>query len=145
MRTIMVRVRSADFSAQMAGMRKWLDEHRYEAARFRSGRYAEFVAISVDFNSDAHAEAFEARFAGKHHPPEPDAPLLAWPVLPNSERDQVVITDTMAQVCWWRLMAEEVRAEADGFACTSAKETMVIVAQIWDSMAENLERWLAEH
>ena len=141
----MVRVRPADFSSQMAGMRKWLDEHRYEPARFTCGRHADFVVISVDFNNDAQAEAFEASFEGQHHPPEPDDPLPARPVLPNGDQDQVVITDTMAQVCWWRLMAEEVRAEADGFASTSAKETMEIVAQTWDSMAENLERWLAKH
>jgi len=129
MRTIMIRVRTADFSAQMAGMRKWLDERRYEPARFTCGRHADFVVISVDFNNDAQAEAFEARFDGQHSPPEPGDPLPARPFLPNGNQDQVVIAGTMAQVCWWRLMAEEVRAEADGFACTSAKETMVIVAQ----------------
>ena len=36
---------------------------------------------------------------------------------------------TMAQVCWWRLMAEEVRTEADDFSSVSAKETMHYVAR----------------
>jgi hypothetical protein len=51
-------------------------------------------------------------------------------------------SETMAQVCWWRLMAEEVRVEADGFRSSSAKATMRIVAQTWDRMAEDLERRL---
>jgi hypothetical protein len=55
--------------------------------------------------------------------------------------------ETMAQVCWWRLMAEEVRTEADGFSSASAKEAMHSVAETWDRMAEDLERRLskAEH
>src|SRR5262249_23435771 len=125
---------------QMAGMRKWLDERRYEPARFTCGRHADFVVISVDFNNDAQAEAFEARFEGQHSPPEPDDPLPARPFLPNGDQDQVVIAGTMAQVCWGRQMAEEVRAEAAGFASTLAKETMMMVCQIWDIMADTLER-----
>ena len=46
---------------------------------------------------------------------------------------------TMAQVCWWRLMAEEVRTEADDFSSVSAKETMHYVARAWDRMADDLE------
>jgi hypothetical protein len=48
----------------------------------------------------------------------------------------------MEQVCWWRLKAEEVRTEADGFASDPAKETMHTVAQTWDRMAQDLERRL---
>jgi hypothetical protein len=50
----------------------------------------------------------------------------------------------MLQVCRWRIMAEEIRAEADGFATQSARETMQTVAETWDMMAENLERRLAQ-
>jgi hypothetical protein len=52
------------------------------------------------------------------------------------------MAETMEQVCWWRLKAEEVRTEADGFASDPAKETMHTVAQTWDRMAQDLERRL---
>jgi len=48
----------------------------------------------------------------------------------------------MEQVSWWRLMAEEVRADADEMSCTSAKEIMGSVAATYDRLAENLERRL---
>jgi hypothetical protein len=51
----------------------------------------------------------------------------------------------MAQACWWRLTAEEVRAEVDGFNSASAKATMQVVAETWDHMAEELERRLARN
>jgi hypothetical protein len=51
--------------------------------------------------------------------------------------------ETMADVCWWRLIAEEVRTEADDFSSPSAKATMFDVAATWDRMADNLERNLA--
>jgi hypothetical protein len=50
--------------------------------------------------------------------------------------------ETMAQVCWWRLMAEEVRTEAEDFSSPSAKASMFDVAATWDRMADNLEKWL---
>jgi hypothetical protein len=52
--------------------------------------------------------------------------------------------ETMAQVCWWRLTAEEVRTEADGFSSLSAKEAMRDVARTWDRMAQDLEKRLNE-
>jgi hypothetical protein len=51
--------------------------------------------------------------------------------------------ETMAEVCWWRLMAEEVRTQAEDFSSPSAKTTMLNVAATWDRMADNLERLLA--
>jgi hypothetical protein len=48
----------------------------------------------------------------------------------------------MERACWRRLMAEEIRTEADGFASEGAKETMANVALTYDRMAENLERRL---
>lgn len=53
------------------------------------------------------------------------------------------MAETMEQVGWWRLVAEEIRTEADGFASESARETMRIVAQTWDRMADELEQRLA--
>ena len=49
----------------------------------------------------------------------------------------------MAQVCWWRLTAEEIRTEADEFRSEAAREAMVQVASSYDRMAEDLEKPLA--
>jgi hypothetical protein len=51
--------------------------------------------------------------------------------------------ETMADVCWWRLMAEEVRTQAEDFSSPSAKTTMFNVAAAWDRMADDLEWHLA--
>jgi hypothetical protein len=48
--------------------------------------------------------------------------------------------ETMAEVCWWRLMAEEVRTRAEDFSSPSAKTTMFNVAAAWDRMADDLAR-----
>jgi hypothetical protein len=52
--------------------------------------------------------------------------------------------ETIAEVCQWRLRAEAVRTEADGFSSPSAKQAMHYVAETWDLMAENLERRLSK-
>jgi hypothetical protein len=53
--------------------------------------------------------------------------------------------ETIAQVCWWHLKAEEIRTEAEDFTFHSAKRTMLDVAAGWDRMADNLERHLSRH
>ena len=52
---------------------------------------------------------------------------------------------TMAQACWWRLLAEEIRTEADNFASEAAKETMEAAARGWEQLAEELEQRLARN
>jgi hypothetical protein len=52
---------------------------------------------------------------------------------------------TMAEACWWRLMAEEIRTEADNFGSESAKETMEIAARGWERLAEELEQRLGRN
>ena len=52
---------------------------------------------------------------------------------------------TMAQACWWRLLAEEIRTEADNFNSESAKETMELAARGWERLAEELEHRLAKN
>jgi len=51
----------------------------------------------------------------------------------------------MAQACRWRLLAEEIRTEADNFASESAKETMEMAARGWEQLAEELEHRLARN
>jgi hypothetical protein len=55
------------------------------------------------------------------------------------------IPATMAQACWWRLLAEEIRTEADNFASGSAKETMEVAARGWEQLAEELEHRLTRN
>ena len=54
-----------------------------------------------------------------------------------------IVKDTVADACWCRLMAEEIRTEAEGFGSRSAKETMRIAAESWDRVAESIERSLS--
>lgn len=51
--------------------------------------------------------------------------------------------ETMEQVCWWRLVAEETRAEADQFTSKAAKDALAQVAMSYDQMADDLEKRLA--
>jgi|307.fasta_scaffold20704_5 hypothetical protein len=54
-----------------------------------------------------------------------------------------IVKDTVADACWCRLMAEEIRTEAEGFGSRSAKEIMRIAAESWDRIAESIERSLS--
>ncbi|MBO0737353.1 MAG: hypothetical protein J2P48_12390, partial [Alphaproteobacteria bacterium] len=54
-----------------------------------------------------------------------------------------ITKDTMARACWCRLMAEEVRTEAEGMCSLSAKHTMGIIAETWDRLGEGIERRLS--
>ena len=72
MQMIAIRVRARDLSAEMAAMRKWLDEHRCEPANFTFRRSGDIIAIHAVFQEDADGEAFKARFYGRPQGPEPD-------------------------------------------------------------------------
>ena len=52
--------------------------------------------------------------------------------------------ETMSQAGRWRLKAEKVRKNPDGFSSASAKETMLFVAEVWDWLADNVERRLGK-
>jgi len=145
MYTILIRVPASNLAAEMAAMRKWLDKRKCEPLAFQCNRYRNIVAVCVEFERNTEAEAFKARFDGPKRRPERDALLphdSQWMLgFPNGNSGMG--RETMAQACWWRLMAEEVRAEADGFNSPAARQTMRIVAQTWDRLAEDLERRLA--
>jgi len=135
--TVAVKVFLPEFNEQMTAMREWLDNHRYEPSRFYSTKYADYSVVCLDFNKDAEAELFRQHF---------DHGQIAHraPALPNAlYGTEGSARETMEQVYWWRLMAEEVRTEADGFASDAAKETMGQVPSTYDQMAENLERRLS--
>lgn|SRR2546423_799387 len=50
MQIITIRVRARDLSAEMAAMRKWLDEHRCEPSNFTFRRYEDIISISFRLN-----------------------------------------------------------------------------------------------
>jgi hypothetical protein len=117
-----------NLSAQMTSMRSWLDTHRFAPSRFHYNLQPQTVIIEAEFSDEREAEAFKRQFAGRNGD------------LGRSQRPQR--RETMEQVCWWRLIAEELRAEAEEFASQSARETMALVAQSYDRLAEDLEKRL---
>jgi hypothetical protein len=129
MRTIVIRLPpAADLLSEMAEMRGWLDANGCAPSRFKYDLAAESVIIQVEFGDEWEAEVFKRHFGGRESH------------FVNSERPRAL--ETMERACWWRLMAEEIRAEADEFGSESAKETMALVALSYDRMAEDLEKRL---
>jgi hypothetical protein len=147
MRTATITLRGADFAVGMSEMRAWLDQHFFEPARFTYKQDGEIVVISVDFQEDYHAEAFQSRFAGRQ--PEADFPLASVDdPLSRAMADCIGRAETpatMAQACWWRLLAEEIRTEADSYVSQAAKETMEMAAKGWEQLAEELEHRLTRN
>ena len=62
MRTITIRVPAADLGAEMAAMRKWLDDRPCEPSRFTSRRHGTVLTVCVEFNKDHDGDAFKAHF-----------------------------------------------------------------------------------
>ena len=143
MRTATITLRGADFAKKMSEMRIWLDQYLFAATKFTYKQDREIIVLSVDFQEDHHAEAFQSRFAGGQR--EAAASLRSARELLNRVADRPQTRGTMAQACWWRLVAEEIRTEADNFGSDSAKETMEIAARGWEQMAEDLEHRLAQN
>jgi hypothetical protein len=147
MHTATVTLSGAEFAQKMSEMRAWLDQHSFEPIRFTYKQNREIIVISVDFLEDHHAEAFRSRFAGRQR--EVVSSLLsAQKQVNRAAGDGFGMPEargTMAQACWWRLVAEEIRTEADNFGSEAAKETMEIAARGWEQLAEELEHRLARN
>ena len=147
MRTVKIRLRETDFAHEMVEMRTWLDQRRFEPAKFTYEQDREVVVISVEFHRDHDAEAFKNRFDRQQ--PQSDFELRnEFDAMSGVGGDGSASTEssaTMAQACWWRLLAEEIRTEADNFASESAKETMEMAARGREQLAEELEHRLARN
>lgn len=129
MRTIIIELPpTVDLSLKMAEMRGWLDRHSCVPSSFKYDLERDSTIIHVQFTTEQEAEVFKRHFNGSESE------------FVNSE--QPGLLETMERACQWRIMAEEIRTEADGFSSVAAKETMANVAQTYDRMAENLERRL---
>jgi len=146
MPAVAITLRGADFAHEMVEMRIWLDEHMFEPARFTHRQDGDLVVISVEFQEDQHAEAFKSRFG--QSPEESVPPRSGDDPLSRAVGNNFGTADipaTMAQACSWRLLAEEIRTEADNFASEAAKETMEAAARGWEQLAEELEQRLARN
>ncbi len=64
MRTVVLPLKSSDLSTQMAAMRVWLDERRFEPSSFSCHDSAAGVLVRVDFKAAAEADAFARHFSG---------------------------------------------------------------------------------
>jgi hypothetical protein len=125
MRNIVIKLhRAADLSGTMKAMRLWLDDHRCQPHRFTCDHMLGWHVIRVDLSEDNKADAFKAQFGG------------------SEEKSG---EGTMSKVFRWRLMAEEIRTEDDGFSSTSAKHTLLHAAQTLDRMAKDMERWFEKN
>jgi len=64
MRAVEIRLPPRELSTQMAAMRIWLDEHRFEPSSFacRDSEYG--VLVCVEFKIARQAEEFAERFGG---------------------------------------------------------------------------------
>jgi hypothetical protein len=132
MPVVMVRLPrgAASLSSEMTNMRLWLDAHHSSPSRFHYDLLPDSVVVQVEFSGEDDADAFKQRFDSAQNDPH------SAKATPRRE--------TMEQVCWWRLTAEEIRSEADEFRSQSARETMSQIALSYDRMAEDLEKRLAE-
>jgi len=74
MHSVTVRLRATEFSAAMTDIGEWLDANRYEPTRYKYDHSKDAVLVTVDFPTEAAAEAFATRFDGIRHSPQPTAP-----------------------------------------------------------------------
>jgi hypothetical protein len=65
MRAVEIRLPQRELSTQMAAMRIWLDEHRFEPLSFacRDSEYG--VLVCLEFKIAHQAEEFAGRFGGR--------------------------------------------------------------------------------
>lgn len=73
MRTATVTLRDGEFAKKMSEMRTWLDQNFFKPTKFTYNQDREIIVISVDFQEDHQAEAFQSRFNGRQ--PEVDSSL----------------------------------------------------------------------
>jgi hypothetical protein len=126
MRAIIVELSiEEDLIEALRNIRTWCKEHLCEPNSFKYHLYRDNCIVVAEFANGGNAEKFKIRFGGL----ESEFVNL----------EQKHFPETMATVCWWRLKAEEIRVEYDGFACPSARRTMDIVARCYEHMAEHLE------
>ena len=120
-----------EITDEMRKIRIWCDNHQCQPRSFKYHLNADGTLIVVtEFIRDPDADLFKTQFHGI----ESEFVNLEGRLSP----------ETIGTVCWLRLKAEEIRAEFDGFASASARETMANIARCYDTMAMHLENRLAK-
>jgi hypothetical protein len=62
MRSVTVRIPSAEFSGTMTAIAEWLDVSGYEPARYKYNHSEDAVLVTVEFPAAVAADAFAMRF-----------------------------------------------------------------------------------
>jgi hypothetical protein len=67
MHSVTVRLRDTEFSAVMTAIGEWLDATQYEPTRYKYDHNEDDVLVTVNFPTEAAAQAFATRFDGVFH------------------------------------------------------------------------------
>ena len=65
MRTVEMHLSPSELSSEMAAMRVWLDERRFEPSGFNCRGQGKAMLLRLDFKEGREAEAFAERFGGQ--------------------------------------------------------------------------------
>jgi hypothetical protein len=65
MSAVEIRLNQSELSREMAAMRVWLDEHRFEASRFSCHDNDGGMLVFLEFKLAHQAQAFAERFGGR--------------------------------------------------------------------------------
>ncbi|HTV44830.1 MAG TPA: hypothetical protein VMF05_05900 [Stellaceae bacterium] len=65
MRTVVLPLKAGELSTQMAAMRIWLDQHRFEPSSFVCRDSSAGILVRVDFKLVNEADAFARQFRGR--------------------------------------------------------------------------------
>jgi hypothetical protein len=65
MSAVEIRLNQSELSREMAAMRVWLDEHRFEAFRFSCHDNDDGMLVFLEFKLAHQARAFAERFGGR--------------------------------------------------------------------------------
>jgi hypothetical protein len=69
MLTVEIRLQTGELCEQMAAMRMWLDERRWEPSSFSSHDDGRGIRVQVAFKIADEGEAFAQRFGGRLNRP----------------------------------------------------------------------------
>jgi hypothetical protein len=65
MRTVEIHLEAGELCEQMAAMRMWLDDRRWEPSTFSSHGDGPAVVVRIEFKIAEEGEAFARRFGGQ--------------------------------------------------------------------------------
>ena len=75
MRTVEIHLEAGELCEQMAAMRVWLDDRRWEPSTFSCHEGGPGVLLRIELKVAQEGEAFARRFGGRGVPAEPPSSL----------------------------------------------------------------------